>query len=61
MELNLIENNGMTAAYRRFGKELFEKLTSRAAGIDDGDGLMAPKESLPEVLKDAKIDSWKEK
>ncbi|CAM1505960.1 Fc.00g115970.m01.CDS01 [Cosmosporella sp. VM-42] len=52
MELALVENDGMTESYRKFGREVFEKLTPGGVGIDDGDGWVTPEAEVPETLKE---------
>ena len=52
MELALVENDGMTESYRKFGREVFEKLATEGVSIDDGDGCVAPEDKVPETLRE---------
>jgi len=52
MELALVENDGMTASYKKYGREVFEKLTMGDTSISEGDGMMALKDTTPETVKE---------
>lgn len=52
MELALVENDGMTASYKKYGREVFEKLTMGDTSISVGDGMMALKDTTPETVKE---------
>lgn len=49
MELALVENKGMSAAYKRFGKQVFEKLTGNET--DSGVEMAAVPGQEPEHMK----------
>lgn len=52
MELALVDNDGMTASYRKFGREVFEQLTTRSAGKDTTTRIELEKDTTLEPLRD---------